>query len=449
MTRLTSSPDFDPRIADWLETDPDDAPDLVLETVLAAFPSIPQRRAARVPWRLLPMNRTALLGAAAAVVVLIGAALLVLRPGSATVAGPSVAPPTVPALASIGPSALPAASTTPASAAVGDVGPLDRTFISPRNDFEVGYPHDWTVSMATADWLRGRRTLWGDPALDALTGKTARFVAAAQPLAPGQTAAEWFTAYCQLGGSAPDCTNPMGTWRKVQIGTTLGYVDLDGVKAASEGIVAGGVIFDAVAVAGGRGYELTLDGDVNRSSFDRMLVTVRLTPNAGDVVSHLTSTFTSPLYHYRIRVDPSWTTDAATVRIGDSTSTDAKDVDTVKVTGTDTTIEISATSMNGLSYDAWAVRRHQDAIPNVPPGCDGGDPSTWPTIPVGSAVGRLMQLCNAGEVSVAVGPDAYVFFWGNDTFNGTKHLDEAQFFRVLQSVEFTGPGASAAPSAAP
>ena len=38
-------PAFDPRIADWLEADPDRAPREVLDTVLAALPSIPQRRA--------------------------------------------------------------------------------------------------------------------------------------------------------------------------------------------------------------------------------------------------------------------------------------------------------------------------------------------------------------------------------------------------------------------
>ena len=50
MNRSTES-DFDQRIADWLENDPGRAPAQAAETVLAAFPSIPQRRAIRVPWR--------------------------------------------------------------------------------------------------------------------------------------------------------------------------------------------------------------------------------------------------------------------------------------------------------------------------------------------------------------------------------------------------------------
>ena len=41
MTRFAASPEFDPRIADWLEGDPDRAPEQVLETVLAALPFDP------------------------------------------------------------------------------------------------------------------------------------------------------------------------------------------------------------------------------------------------------------------------------------------------------------------------------------------------------------------------------------------------------------------------
>ena len=41
--------DFDPRIADWLEADPDHAPPDVMRTVESAIPSIPQRRVLRLP----------------------------------------------------------------------------------------------------------------------------------------------------------------------------------------------------------------------------------------------------------------------------------------------------------------------------------------------------------------------------------------------------------------
>ncbi len=53
----------------------------VLATVLAAFPSIPQRRASRVPRRFQTMNRLALFGAAAAIVVAAGLGGLALSSG--------------------------------------------------------------------------------------------------------------------------------------------------------------------------------------------------------------------------------------------------------------------------------------------------------------------------------------------------------------------------------
>jgi hypothetical protein len=75
-------PAFDPRIADWLEADPDSAPRETLDTILAALPSIQQRRAPRVPWRSITMNRFAPIGAAAVfAIVLVGGALLLIRPG--------------------------------------------------------------------------------------------------------------------------------------------------------------------------------------------------------------------------------------------------------------------------------------------------------------------------------------------------------------------------------
>lgn len=86
---------FDPRVADWLEDDPDTAPGQVLETVLAAIPSIPQRRAMRLPRRLLIMNRFAYLAAAAAAVVVavvaVGPGRLLNSPAASNVA--SLPPP--------------------------------------------------------------------------------------------------------------------------------------------------------------------------------------------------------------------------------------------------------------------------------------------------------------------------------------------------------------------
>jgi hypothetical protein len=90
MNRPPMSQEFDPRIADWLEGEPIQAPGAVLDTVLAAFPSVAQRRPSRAPWRFPTMSRFALVGGAAALALVLAGALLLLRPG------PNVGAPTTP-----------------------------------------------------------------------------------------------------------------------------------------------------------------------------------------------------------------------------------------------------------------------------------------------------------------------------------------------------------------
>jgi Tol biopolymer transport system component len=106
-------PAFDPRIADWLEADPDQAPAEVLDTVLAAMQSIPQRRASRAPGRFPEMFTPARAAVAAVLgVLLIGGAILAFqRPGTSNVGGP-VPSPSVTANPSLGgsPSLVPGGS---------------------------------------------------------------------------------------------------------------------------------------------------------------------------------------------------------------------------------------------------------------------------------------------------------------------------------------------------
>ena len=102
-------PDFDQRIADWLEEDPNQAPREVLGTVLAAYPSIPQRRAWRTPWRFPTMTNQMRLALAAAIGVLaIGAGLALVGGKTPQVGSPSPSP------------AASVATTPPASAAAVD-----------------------------------------------------------------------------------------------------------------------------------------------------------------------------------------------------------------------------------------------------------------------------------------------------------------------------------------
>ena len=137
-----SDPGFEPRVADWLEEDPTRAPHAVLDTVLAAFPSIPQRRRPLrfVGGRAISMSSFMKLGlAAAAVVAVVAAGSLVLNRAN----GPTVG-------ASPQPSATPAA--TQAGPAAGG------TYTSARYGFSMIHPPGWHVVAARADWPLGAST---------------------------------------------------------------------------------------------------------------------------------------------------------------------------------------------------------------------------------------------------------------------------------------------------
>lgn len=58
-------------------------------------------------------------------------------------------------------------------------------------------------------------------------------------------------------------------------GDGLGLIDLNGCDGLGR---LGGKVFDVVIVAGGRGYNFTMEGDVTRSLLLAMLATVKFQP---------------------------------------------------------------------------------------------------------------------------------------------------------------------------
>jgi hypothetical protein len=412
-------PAFDPRIADWLEADPDRAPREVLDTVLAAMPSIPQRRAVRAPRRLSNMNRFALMATAAAIVVAVGLGGLVL-----TKRGPN----TGQVVAT--PSPIAPSPSLPA---------LTKQLTSGKYGYVIRYPDGWHPTLAGGTWLPGTQTLWGDPALDVIQSSDARLVAASQPLGAGRSPDAWYQAYCAGDGAITDaCRAYATTWGQIQVGSATGFIDLDGAQASPGTIKPGGPIFDAVIVVDGRGYEFTLDGNVDRALFEHLLGAVSFTPATPSRITGASATFSSPLYGYSIRVDPSWTTKNATVLIDAPSSTDAQVYDDIKVTGTDTTIQGAAWDLAGRTFDQFLADKHQEALGDtgIPENCRGLDVSKWPEVPIGTKTGRQMTLCNYAEFYVESDGKAFTFVWGHETFDTTQHLDMNDLKSLLRTVTF-------------
>jgi hypothetical protein len=263
-------PTFDQRLADWFEDDPSTAPREVLGTVLAAYPSIEQRRRSRLPWRNPLMNRY-LLPMAAALIVVIGAVYLVARPVSQV--GPPASPSAAPPTAKPTPTSLP--SPTPVA-----LGLLDQRFASQRHGYSIATASGWTTTRATKPWA-------GDHSLDAASGSVdilstpgLRLYAASAPLG-AQTEAEWRDAYVASygGNGAGLCDVLPDNWPRITIGPVLGF--LDGNACAGDGsVVDGDTFFEGVAFTGGRVYLFWLQGAIDRSTFDQLMATVEFSPSS-------------------------------------------------------------------------------------------------------------------------------------------------------------------------
>jgi hypothetical protein len=137
---------FDPRIADWLEDDPNIAPEPTLQIVLAAFPSIRQRHAMRLPRRFPTMSTTPklALGAAAVIAVVLGGSAVYFSGPQQHVGGPAPTP---------SPSVTAAPSSASPSPQAEATVPIDwTTYTSSRFAYSIDHPSSWSLTPAKYDW---------------------------------------------------------------------------------------------------------------------------------------------------------------------------------------------------------------------------------------------------------------------------------------------------------
>jgi len=149
------TPEFDSRIADWLEDDPDKAPSIVLETVVGALPSIPQRRNWRVLLRFNQMPRFSI-AAVALLVTAVGVSAWIAGNRGGIGSAPTPAPTAMPTSA---PTPEPtAASTRNPAATPGQLTGVSQGLPVPAGTYRVDYPFNapFVFTVAGGNWDVGR-----------------------------------------------------------------------------------------------------------------------------------------------------------------------------------------------------------------------------------------------------------------------------------------------------
>ena len=179
-----------------------------------------------------------------------------------------------------GPSPLPSVTRSPGpKVSPIPVPALTETFVSTRNGFSVRYPAGWSTKAATTSWRPQTYVPIGNSALDELKRQgEARLGVASQRLAPGETEASWIASFNQpydLGACSGDRT----AWPRLTVDGQSGYLDIEACPLpADAGFSTPDVRFDVIVFAGGRVYEIALDGVVDRGYFEAVLATVHLDP---------------------------------------------------------------------------------------------------------------------------------------------------------------------------
>jgi hypothetical protein len=235
------------------------APDWVLGNLLDSVQSTPQRHRPWMPWRYLNMSASFKLAVGTAIIALVFAGGLVLRPLGSDTGGGGMAP---------APSGSPGPSASPLPSPIDMTGWL--TFTSARHGFSLQYPAAWFARTATAPWVYGDpvdHDLPNDAATDELDTPTGGvFWLASQPIPPADASAD------PGDPNDPNCWPSIADWPVIH----LRDVDAHYHGGANCGF------WDTQIVAGGRLYALASSNDVPLDVYKAVMSTVSLDPAAAD-----------------------------------------------------------------------------------------------------------------------------------------------------------------------
>lgn len=274
----------------WLDEGPTDLPDATRRAILSSLPTTPQaRRGPLAPWRSTRMSMVA--GAAAVLVVaIVGIGVLALEVGHGgnQVGGPS-------------PTAIP--SPTPFGL---PLPTLDATFVSPAYGYQIRYSTGWLVTPGTPPWDVGTGVMPDNPTTDKIlspVGTQRMRLSGASLLLPSGMTIDAFRANAVPLASPfnPNpCTPiaPLSGSVLLNVETSSGaspqqvqaVVSIDGCGALAE---LGGHIYDVEVIAGGRGYEFTLDGEITAADALAWLATITLEPASAAAATAVPSPSTS------------------------------------------------------------------------------------------------------------------------------------------------------------
>jgi len=402
---------FDDRLADWLEDDPMQAPPQVLETVLAAVPSIPQRRAG-IAWRPGPIGYPWQLAAAAIVVMLFGIlGLLVLR-------GPSIGPHQSP--------------TPPA-------GLPDRIDV-PLRMYSVNLPSGWSSALRP-----------GPAGFDTYDGPEGRLEVALALVPPGSGQDEWADAYFSDQMTRPNgCPGiDPGAYEPARVGQETGR--LYALPCAPGWM--------AMTAVGDRGYDVrfTVRGGtpevVARTLFDRILSGMLF--DGGPTPSLTLSTFTSSRFGFSIGYPTGWSVTEAGRDLGpfDTPWANAgEQVDLIEGPGTGMgplqpssgVLDAAATTPlpDGTTLQELANRTAFSI-------CGPGTPDAV-QVDGESALHMEFPLCYGQFhqwITAIHNGRGYHILWLDDL--GTEGFDRSIFQQILATFRFSGAAATTAPTVAP